>query len=297
MGFSIKMKGKIMAAGVSLLLLSGMGGCSNNDLSNTVYASFYSLSYFVKKVAGDKLEVRTLAPDGSEPHDYSPSAKEVANLYDCRAFFVNGLGLENYTSSFNDQLKSKTYEVNEGVDLITLEGTTDPHVWLDPENAIIEMENIKNILSSIDEANKSSYEANFESAKKEFEELDEELSSIADETKNKNIVTSHAAFSYLCRAYGFNQIHLNGLSPDEEPSARGIETIIEAMNDYGISTIFYEENVSSEIAEKIADQTGAKTAVLNPLETLTQSMKEQNKDYIAVMKDNLNAIKEAGNNQ
>jgi zinc transport system substrate-binding protein len=96
----------------------------------------------------------------------------------------------------------------------------------------------------------------------------------------------------MCDRYGLTQIPVKGLEPDEEPSAKTIENIIEIVNEYNITIIFTEEMVSPEIANKIAEETGARIDTLNPLEGLSED-EVGVEDYISIMKDNFRKIMEA----
>ncbi|MDO5330683.1 MAG: zinc ABC transporter substrate-binding protein [Bacillota bacterium] len=287
------MKAKLLLLALPLILLP-LSSCSQSGESGGIYASFYPIYEFASLVAGDEVKVYNLTPAGSEPHDYTPTAKTVAGLYDADVILVNGLGLENWVDSLPSQLSEKTHEVTAGIETLQIDGQDDPHVWLDPENAITEMENIYEILCSLYPEKEAVFATNLANAMSDFQQLDARLSQIAESTENKYILTSHAAFGYLCQAYGFTQIYLSGLSPDDEPTASALEDIIAAVKEYGIGTVFYEEAVSSEVAEAIASQTGCKTETLNPLETLSQDALDEGDNYSSVMTDNLNKIKIAG---
>ena len=109
------------------------------------------------------------------------------------------------------------------------------------------------------------------------------------ELENRYLVVSHAAFAYLCQDYDLVQISVNGLSPDQEPTAKDMEKILSAVKEYHISTIFYEELVSDEISKKIAEETGAKTEMLSPLEGMSEE-DMKTKDYLSVMRENYDKI-------
>lgn len=283
---------KILRLVLIPLTLSALVSCGQTqEEENLIYASFYPIYDFASRIAGDCMEVINLTPPGSEPHDYEPTVSGVKGMLSAKAVLINGLGLENWTDSVPDELQAKLRTVTGSIETKELEGSTDPHVWLDVDNAILEMEAIKDILIELDPDNQSVYTANFETEKARFEALDQELTELASTIENKCLVVSHAAFGYLASAYGFTQIYVSGLSPEEEPSPKALEEVIAKVNEYGVSTIYYEENVSSSIAEKIASETGAKTATLNPLETLEEEDLGV-EDYLSVMRQNMETIKE-----
>ena len=293
-----KLISKIFILSLPLLLSS----CGNRKENDVIYASCYPVYDLAKKVIGEKYEIKMLTPFGTEPHDYELSAKQLGSLLDSKALLINGLGLEGwyydlFSSSTNrndlNRLKKKTHLVSEGIEIRKIDNVEDPHVWLNPLNAIKEMENIYDVLSKIDEDNEPTYRLNYEKAKADFLLLDGKYKSEIALLSKKELLVSHAAFGYLCDAYGLKQIYVDGLSPDSEPSAKAIEKIMNAVDEYAITTIFYEEFVSSKIASRIAEDTGLKVDVLNPLETIDKDEYKDGVEYISVMENNLAKIKEA----
>ncbi len=278
---------------ITLLTLLPLAGCGQKDNSNTIYTSFYPLYDFTKRIVGDKFEVKNLTPVGTEPHDYEPKASEVAGMTSSKALFLNGLGLEHYIDELPSDLAKKSYVVSKDIETLSIDNVTDPHVWLSPKNAIKEMGNILATLKEIDVDNYQYYEDNYNKAVEDFNALDAEFKTTIDGLSNKYLVVSHAAFGYLCHEYGLTQIYVRGLTPDDEPTSKELEEIINQVNTYNVNTIFYEELVSPEISKKIADETGVKTETLNPLEGLEQEDLDAGEDYLSIMRDNLAKIKEA----
>jgi zinc transport system substrate-binding protein len=171
----------------------------------------------------------------------------------------------------------------------------DPHVWLSPMNAKIEMENIKNALADADPENENYYTKNYEKYAAEFDKLDTSYKEGLADTKSKDVIAAHEAFGYLCKAYGLNQVGIEGLSPDSEPDPARMDEIIQFAKEHKVKTIFFEELVSPKVAETIADEIGAKTEVLNPLEGLSDEEMESGEDYFSVMETNLKVLKKALN--
>ncbi len=172
-------------------------------------------------------------------------------------------------------------------------GEFDPHVWLGPLNAKAQMEAIKNAFVVADPDNASYYEDNYARYATEFDALDAEFSAALNPLPNKQIVVSHQAFGYLCAAYGLTQESIEGLAPDSEPDPARMAEIIEFVKDNGITTIFFEELVSPKVAETIASATGAVTAVLSPVEGLSDEQLANGGDYFSVMRENLAALVKA----
>jgi len=137
-------------------------------------------------------------------------------------------------------------------------------------------------------------EINIESSaatlKTELASLDQLFSDGLKECSNRTFVTSHAAFGYLARDYSLTQIAVAGISPEEEPSPKIIAGIIELIKKDKITALFSEPLVSPKLINTIAAETGAKTYLLNPLESLSES--ETTLGYVGVMKQNLAYLRE-----
>ena len=155
------------------------------------------------------------------------------------------------------------------------------------------MENIKNGFVKADPGNKSYYEANYAKYAGETDQLDRELKDTFSALPKKDIVVAHQAFGYLCEAYGLHQIGVEGLVPDSEPDPARMAEIIELARKYGVKVIFFEELVSPKVSETIADAVGAKIAVLNPIEGLSEKQLASGDDYFSVMRQNARALKKA----
>jgi zinc transport system substrate-binding protein len=106
-------------------------------------------------------------------------------------------------------------------------------------------------------------------------------------------VTSHAAFGYLAERYRLEQIAITGLSPEAEPTPRELEDVIEDVRAHDAKTVFFETLVSPRLAETVARETGASTAVLNPLEGLTEDELDRGENYFSLMRANLQTLREA----
>ena len=275
---------------------------------------------FAKKIGGDKVEVTNLVPAGTEPHDWEPSAKDLAKISESDILVYSGAGMESWIDKVDQATKgSKLVKVegSKGIGQRKSEhhhdqedakekdhedaheehdhGEYDPHVWLAPQNAKIQMKNIKDALVKADPNNKDYYEKNFETYSKKIDDLDSKFSTSLKNTKSKNIVVSHEAFGYLCKAYGIKQIGIEGLSPDSEPDAARMAEITKFAKENKVKYIFFEELVSPKVAETIAKEIGAKTAVLNPLEGLSEDQLKAGEDYFSIMESNLKVLLEALN--
>lgn len=280
----------------TLLLALPLLLCSCGEPSSskpTIVASFYPISFLASQIAGEKYEVVNLTPPGSEPHDFELTPRNVVTMTDAKMILLNGLGMEAYEDSLNDSLKQKTYVLSQGIATKTIEGRVDPHIWLDTNNYEAMGQNVLNTLTKIDSENADYYRSNFTLFSKKMADLRKYCTQIANQFEHKTIAVNHAAFGYLCAEWGIEQLYINALSPDEEPTQKAIEEILQAIESKGIDTVFFEELASDAVAKKIASETHAKTESLNPLEGLTQADLNKGKDYFSVYQENMDKIARA----
>jgi len=282
---------------------------NNRDDSGglVVYASFFTMKDFASKIGGDRISLYSIMPMGADPHSWEPTPAQISSLEYADVFIFNGAGIEHWVDKVLDTIRNKSLlvvETTSGIDL--LEGSCDnhdsrilhvhdmdPHVWLNPMNAKLQMQAIRDALVQADPQNSDYYNRNFEYYAAELERLDSEFHEALSGLQNRTIVVSHEAFGYLCDAYGLTQVGIAGLEPNTEPSPARMAQVIELVNEHDISVIFFEELASSRIVEAIARETGTRTAVLSSLEGLTDSQVAAGDDYFSVMRLNLQALKEA----
>lgn len=169
-------------------------------------------------------------------------------------------------------------------------GGYDPHVWLDPHNAKLEMENIKNAFVQADPDNGAYYEANYDKWAKEAEGLDRKYREALADFAGRQVVTAHEAYGYLCSAYGLEQVGIDGLSPDQEPNPKRMADIIDFVRENQIRAVFFEELSGSKTAETVAAETGIRLLALSPLEGLSGEELEAGEDYFSVMEKNLEQL-------
>jgi len=273
----------------------GLVSCGNTHTEKSglsILTSFYPVYDFTMRILKNHGTVTNITPAGSEPHDYELTSSDVKKMETADAVFVNGLNLEPWFASLPSDLSAKTSTITNGIKTREVEGAIDPHVWLNPLNAIHELTAIKDKLVALDPQNAGDYETNWSDAVTLFQAIDAKFEAIASSFSNKYIVVSHAAFGYLADRYGLTQIYIDGLSPDDEPSPEDIAKIIDTVKKYDISTIFYEDLVSPAISKKIAAETGVMAESLNPLEGLTSEQLET-EDYVSVMIDDFRKLKVA----
>jgi zinc transport system substrate-binding protein len=271
---------------LAVALLAGCGGSSSDEGRKEVVAAFYPIAYAAEQVAPDA-HVENLTASGAEPHDLELSARDVQRVQDADTVLYFGKG-------FMPALEQAVEGRDNAVDLLAgqplmqgaegEETVLDPHVWLDPIRYAAIVREIAKALGG--ETSADDLVASLRGLDADY------LEGLAD-CERHELVTSHAAFGYLAKSYGLEQIPLTGITPEAEPSAKAIEALVAKVKEKHATTVFFETLVSPKLAETVAREAGAHTGVLNPLEGLTKEQVDAGADYFTVMRENLAALRKA----
>jgi zinc transport system substrate-binding protein len=290
----------------ALLALGGTAiaaGCAGADTTSGFHAgrldvvtAFYPLRFLAAQIGGGSVGVTDLTKPGAEPHDVELNPRQVASIVDA--------GLVVYLKGFQPAVDqavaqeggSRALDVASTVTLLPLStGPTsanesthgmDPHVWLDPHRYATIADTVGARLAAADPAHAGSYTARAAALHSELDALDAQFAARLQTCARREIVTSHSAFNYLASRYRLAQIGITGISPEAEPAPRRLAEVTAEARRTHTTTIFFETLVSPKVAETLAREVGARTAVLDPLEGLT----EPGADYFSVMRANLAAL-------
>ncbi len=273
-----------------------------------VTASFYPMAYLAERIGGEYVSVTNLTPAGSEPHDFEPSARDIAKIQDADVLVLNG-GVEVWGNRVASQLAdTNVHIVVAGEGLQTMEatedgheeeeeehedGSTDPHIWLDPVLYKQQAARVAEAFIVKDSENAGVYRANLATLSDELDALDGEYRAGLSSCVAKEFVTSHTAFAYLAVRYNLHQVAISGISPDTEPSPAELAKVADFAREHGVTHIFFETLVSPRLSETIANEVGAQTLVLNPLEGLNKEDLASGKSYLSVMRENLSNLRVA----
>jgi zinc transport system substrate-binding protein len=264
-----------------MLALTACGGDSAGDAATQIVAAFYPLAFLAEQVAPDA-DVTNITPAGAEPHDLELTARDAETMD--RADLVLYLG-----SGFQPALEKAVSGHVNALDLLAGDlgdraSQPDPHIWLDPGRYATMARTVAGAVGDATAADE---------LVAALEQLDLEFRKGLADCERREIVTSHAAFGHLADAYGLRQIALTGLSPEAEPSAKDLEDLISTVEREGATTVFFETLVSPDLAETVAREARVETAVLDPLEGLSEDDLDAGADYFTVMRDNLSALRQA----
>lgn len=259
----------------------------------TVAASFYPLYEFAKNVGGDKVAATNVTPAGAEPHDFEPSPQTLASLQDAKVLIYNGGTFEPWIDAFLRDYKHRAVKASEGIPLAEGHEGRDPHYWLDPVLAAQAVNTIRDSLMAAAPEHADYFRQNAAAYTTQLMQLDADFKGGLQNCGNRTIVTSHEAFTYLAKRYGLELIPIAGISPEEEPSPAKLAEISTLVRSKGIQYVFFESLASPRLADTIAQETGAKTATLDPIEGLNDEDQQKGKDYLAIQRENLSALRTA----
>ena len=276
----------LFAAG---LLLLGAVACGRNGSASgkvDVVTAFYPLRFIAERIGGDAVAVTNLAKPGAEPHDMELEPRQLAQIADAALVVY----LKGFQPAVDEAVAQEAKD--SAFDAASVEPLAggDVHIWLDPSRLATVGDKLADRLAAVDPAHAPDYRTRAAAVRKDLENLDREYADGLRTCQRREIVTSHAAFGYLAARYQLRQIPITGLSPEEEPLPQRLAEVAAEARRYGATTIFFETLVSPKVAEAVAREVGATTAVLDPVEGLEPGSTE---DYVAVMRANLATLQKA----
>lgn len=281
----------------AILAVGSLAACGRDDDGTlSVVTSVYPLEYLAKRIGGDAVTVRNLAKPGAEPHDLELSPRQVATIADA--------DLVVYLKGFQPAVDDAVAEHNrrDGLDVAAdrhdeeSEPTThdeeheDPHLWLDPVRFATTVDQVTARLSKKDPKHRADFERRANRVKADLTTLDTEYQTGLATCEIRTFIVSHQAFGYFAERYQLTQLSISGLDPEAEPTPARLTELADTARNENIRVIFFETLVSSAVAETLARNVGAETAVLDPIEGLRPGVKT---DYPQLMRANLSELRTA----
>ncbi|PZF87087.1 metal ABC transporter substrate-binding protein [Micromonospora deserti] len=304
----------LAAATTALLALGGVAACSDDTAGADpqrvdVVAAFYPLQFLAERIGGDAVTVTNLVKPGAEPHDLELNAGQVGQVSQAELIVY----LKGFQPAVDEAVEQNA--ADRAFDVTTVQplldaaagghehegeaeepgheeesGGKDPHLWLDPTRLATVGDQLAERLGRADPERAADYTARAAALRTELEKLDAEFAAGLKTCQRREIVVSHTAFGYLAERYQLEQIGITGLSPETEPAPQRLAEVAEEAREHKATTIFFETLVSPKVAETIAGEVGAKTAVLDPIEGLSA---DNGGDYLSVMRTNLQTLRTA----
>jgi len=279
---------KVMLAAAAALTLAACSSSGQPEQTSAqtvpVTVSHYPVQFLVEQVGGDLVEVQSLTSQGTEPHDVELSPQQIGEVQASKAVFYVG-GFQPAVDEAVNEAQGDVVDLSEGLALRDQDGVPDPHVWLSPV-LMQEMAGlVADTLAQQDPDNADTYQSNAQALQEQLAALNTEWTDATTTCDVRTMVVSHEAFGYLADQYGFDQKGISGLSPETEPSAAAIADLTRFVQDNGVTTVYTEALVDPAVAQTIAAEAGAQTAVLDPLESQPETG-----DYLSAMSENLDTL-------
>ena len=305
-----------IAIPLASLAITQTNSPSNNSTNENsklqVVASATFLYEFSQNIGKEMIDVTLLVPMGADPHDWEPTIRDTERLQKADMIIVNGIGYEHWLNSLelsdiagilvdtsngistldsanHDEEKHDDHAKEDGHDVEDKHnhGVLDPHIWLNPVFAQLQVKNIANALSNSDPTNKNYYQSNAAIYNQKLNLLDTKIRTELSGCKT-DFITFHDAFSYFSEEYGLTQ-HTIISSTDShgDVTPKTLEHIISLARELNIKVIFAEENTSTKTSQVIAHEIGGKVLVLSPLEIVSDET------YVEKMTQNLESLKDA----
>lgn len=234
-----------------------------NAFALRVMTSTLSLYVFAKNVGMDLVDVGLLVPPSIDIHEFSLKPSDIKNLKDSDLVLLNGAGLDDH---IRDRVASKSIDTSKGIRVMSVGRQIDPHIWLDPSMAIIQVKNIRDAFISNDPLNSKKYAQNSEGYIKRLNALDAEISNSLKPLKGRYLITYHESFNYFAKRYGLLPFSLTGLHA-ETPLAGRMKEAYEIIKSMGIKAIFVEKQFPEDSARRLAKSLGVRVCRLDSIES------------------------------
>ena len=317
-----------------LLAIVILAACNPGDVDSQsgtklrVVATTTIVGDVVSQIGADLIDLSILLPVGTDPHGFDPTPQDIAKVAEADVIFANGAGLEEFLDNLIESagVIEKVAHVSEGIEFLMPEGNerehesqehgqehsaeerseehegeehqhdgADPHVWTDPNNVMVWLDNIEQLLSDLDPENAQAYQANAEAYLVELEDLDDWIHEqvVQIPPGNRKLVTDHGIFAYFSDRYGFEQVGtlIPGFSTLAEPSAQELAQIEDTIQALDVQAVFVGNTVNPALAERVAEDTGVQLIYV-----YTGSLSEPGGEadsYLTYMRYNTNAFVDA----
>jgi zinc transport system substrate-binding protein len=284
-----------LAGGILALLVTASACTGGADLGGRmkVVAAFYPLAWVAQQVGGDRVDVEDLTPPGTEAHDTTLTAAQRADLTTAPVvLYLGDLGFQPDVERAVADARGRVIAVSKGLQLLPSteqDLTFDPHVWLDPVLMEQVVQSAADGFRAADPQHRDGYRVREDATLSTLRSLDAAYGQGLANCAFTTFVTTHEAFGYLAARYGLEQLGIEGLTPESEPSATRIQAATQAIEQgRAAPAVFYEStDEGRRIGQSVASDVGVPALPLGTLESAPGSG-----DYVSVMRDNLSSLEE-----
>ncbi len=291
------------------IILTGLSSCTQNSVSNSseadkpnVVSTSTIIADLTEQIGGEEIEHTGLLEPGADPHVYEPVPQDNIALEKADLIFYNGYNLEPgliklIKASGNSAKKVAVGEVVKPLDF-NYQGQKqpDPHVWGNADNAILMVNKIRDELITLSPEDQEVFKKNAEQLTQELNQVDswikQQINTIPPE--RRKLVTTHDAFQYYAKAYNLEVIGtLIGISTEEQPSAKTVKTLANAIKNTGVPAIFAETTINPQLIKTVAEEAQVKLAPQQLYSDSIGGLGSEADSYIKMLVKNTETIVEA----
>jgi zinc transport system substrate-binding protein len=274
------------------LILITFTGCFKKDNFEdiTIYTTSYPIEYITNYLYGNYSNISSIYPNGVDIDSYELTNKQIKDYSSMDLYIFNGTNTKE-----NDYVTSM-FKYNKNLKIIDATSTmeydySENEFWLDPSNFLMLASNIKNGILEYTSNHylKTEIENNYEELKLSISKIDANLKLIYENSNNKTLVVDNNALLFL-KKYGFEIISLD---EKENPTNKTILEVESLINSKKISYIFTTNKDSlNDVVNKIVEDTNVSIQELHTLNNLTDEERKNKDDYISLLNDNIELLKE-----
>ena len=277
-----------------------------------VVTTIYPVTYFAERVGGDRTTVESLIKAGVDAHDFEPTPSDIIKISNADVLVYNHPAFESWvadavsTSASESLIVVKAADLPEDIEFKDAHGHAhgdehgdehetllDPHVWLNPVEAVEQVRAIQAAFTNADQAGASTYAENADVLIAELLALDKKFIEGLESCALDQVIVSHEAYGHMAERYSFEQIGLSGLSTETEPGPQRIAKIIDEIKILGVSHVLQEPVGNQELAESVASETDTEVLPFHPMESLTPAEFDSGETYFSIMDENLKSLRAA----
>jgi zinc transport system substrate-binding protein len=275
--------------GGSVLIALAPSAASVDDGKLQVIATFYPLYYFANEIGGGRADVSMIIPDNMEPHSFDPRPSDIVRVARADVLVFNGAGFEPWLPSVVAQAPATLIQVDTSKNLEANMSGRDPHFWLDPLSAQVQVEEIAAAMCSADPGNATFYQSNAAGLNLRLADLDRAFTSGLQNRTRNAIVTTHEGFDYMATRYDFSAYAAIGISAEAQPSIQALIALANQVRALDLHYVYTEPVFSDAVMHTVAAETGAGVLVLDGIHG--RSGVHAGMDYFQIMYANLASLR------
>lgn len=277
----------IMGLVAFVLLFSG---CKSDSMENIqIYTSVYPIQYVTERIYGDYASIHNIYPQGINPYDYKLTDKQISDYSDCDLMIYNGQSSER--DLIVEMLNKNNYlKIIDATNKIDIQYHVD-EIWINPSNMLMIAKNIKDGLNEyvVSDIIKSNIDKNYEKIRMDISSLDASLKEMALYAKENKLIVSSNQFEFL-EKYGLNVISLD----DTTYTDKIFSDASDAASSGEIKYIYLKKNEepNDNIKRLKESYPSLEYMYIDTLNNITTNDKKEGNDYITIMNDNIDKLKQ-----